>query len=164
VRANTRARRDALREQVNSCFEAGATATRATLKITEEMTYDDHIPNFALGRCYRTHLNNLDGEWKIPGLETDIVEGRSGASTDQGNVSYALPSLHTGFGITCETGAHNPVFTVAARTRDAHERALRVGKALAATAVDVLTREGLLKKVKDDFEEAVKSSRNSTAL
>jgi hypothetical protein len=35
---------------------------------------------------------------------------------------------------------------------------------LAATAVDVLTREGLLKKVKDDFEEAVKSSRNSTAL
>ena len=42
-----------------------------------------------------------------------------------------------------------------------HERAMRVGKALAATAVDVLTDPALLASIKRDFEE---DSRNEERI
>ena len=50
-------------------------------------------------------------------------------------------------------GPHSPDFEKAARTMEAHEKAIRVGKALAATALDVLTRPELLAEAKREFDE-----------
>ena len=50
-------------------------------------------------------------------------------------------------------GPHSPDFEKAARTEEAHDMAMRVGKALAATAIDVLTNTGLLQEVKDEFRK-----------
>lgn len=155
VRANTRAERDELIPKVLACFEAGAKATGATLKVTQGTSYDNHSPNHALARSYRHFRNALGGE--IPPPSIDIVTGRSAASTDQGNVSYAYPSLHSGFEIISEAGNHNPGFTAAARTKDSHKRALITGKALAGVAVDVLTRKGFLKEIKAEFAKLDKS-------
>ncbi len=156
VRANTRARREVLYKKVKECFEAGARATGSSLKVTFESSYDDHVPNHSLGRPYRLYFNKLGGA--IPVAELDIENGRTSASTDQGNISYALPSLHSGFYVQSEVGGHNPAFTKAARTREAHEKAFKTGKALAATAVDVITQEGFLKEIKDEFEQMVKDT------
>lgn len=142
--------------KVVACFEAGAKATGATLKITPEIPYDDHSPNHALARSYR-HFRNRLPDGNIPPPDIDIVKGRSAASTDQGNISYAMPSLHSGFQIVSEFGPHNPGFAQAARSEDAHKRALTTGKALAAVAIDVLTRKGFLEEVKDEFERLDKS-------
>ena len=99
------------------------------------------------------------------------------ASTDQGNVSHALPSLHTNFWIESEGGGpHTADFERAARSEHAyvmhllpvaidefdgadersfsHDRAMRVAKALAATAVDVLTQPSLLEEVKREFRDS----------
>jgi metal-dependent amidase/aminoacylase/carboxypeptidase family protein len=153
VRANTRTRLAVLKKKANACFEAGAAATGATLKITFEQSYDDHVPNRALGRSYRHFFNRLGGE--IPTADVDEIEHRSMASTDQGNISYAMPSLSPGFWIRpgkIGSGPHSPEFTECSGTREAFDLSMRVGKGLAATAVDVLTRKGLLDEVKKEFE------------
>ncbi|KAK8112365.1 Peptidase M20 domain-containing protein 2 [Apiospora sp. TS-2023a] len=167
VRANTRARRDELLKKVGTCFKAGATATGARRKCTIGMAYADHVPNRPLGAAYARYFNALllleegsgsssssSSPWEseIP-MDQDLDEmlGRSAASTDQGDISYAMPSLMPGFAIVPGpegNGPHSPDFEQASGTRDAFGKALRVGKALAGAAVDVLTVEGLLGEVK----------------
>lgn len=157
VRSSTRERREALKKRVLSCFEAGAVATGATLKITpQKYPYDDTVPNRALGRSYRHFFNRLGGN--IPTPDIDILRGATNASTDQGNVSYAVPSISAGFYIRSEDdngkqmgGPHTPDFEKAARTEEAHDLTMRVGKALAATAVNVLSQKGLLEEVRREF-------------
>lgn len=176
VRASTRKRLAELRGKVNACFEAGAKATGATMKMTEVQAYADHVPNRILGRRYASYWNELlpssdddDPEFddteppttRIPtDQDKDLAQGATSASTDQGDVSYALPSLHPGFSIFPGKGGqgpHNPEFAAAAGTRDAFERCLRAAKALAGTAVDVLTTQGLVDEVKASWREDMKT-------
>jgi metal-dependent amidase/aminoacylase/carboxypeptidase family protein len=157
VRANTRTRLKELQKKVARCFESGATATGAKLKLTEEGSYDDHVPNHTLGRSYRKYFNHLGGD--IPEQCIDEIQGRTMASTDQGNISHSMPSLSAGFWIRPGikgTGPHSPEFTKASGTREAFDLALRVGKGLARTAVDVLVDKSFLKEVKDEFDREVK--------
>ncbi|KAL8308428.1 hypothetical protein RB593_006656 [Gaeumannomyces tritici] len=156
VRASTQARLGVLKKKAEACFKAGATATGATVKITERRSYKDHIPNHVLGASYTKHFNALSPPHPIP-TDSDVDEaaGRTMASTDQGDVSHALPSLHPGFSIHAPgeaNGPHNPQFAESAGTRDAFERCLRSGKALAGTALDILTVEGILDRVKEDWK------------
>jgi len=55
-------------------------------------------------------------------------------------------------------GPHNPGFTEAARTKAAHEMALRTSKAMAASGIDILTQEGLLEEIQKEFKEKVQRS------
>ncbi|RMY84860.1 hypothetical protein D0862_11319 [Hortaea werneckii] len=165
VRSSTRARRDALLKRVQACFEAGSTATGAELKVTRGGSYDDHMPNKALGRSYRHFFNRLGGN--IPREDVDYLESATMASTDQGNVSYAIPSISPNCWIRSEDeqgnqlgGPHTPDFEKAARTQEAHERAMKVGKALAATAGDVLTRPELLQEIRREFGEVKRADES----
>lgn len=162
VRANTQGRREELKKKVDACFEAGATATGATLQMTPVMSYADHVPNRVLGASYRKNFNELSPSQPIPGSDdVDEIDGRTMASTDQGDISYAMPSLNAGFAIVPGPGGngpHNPEFAKAAGTRDAFERCLRVGKALAGTAVDILTEDGLLAEVKKAWKRDMKEN------
>lgn len=151
VRALSKKRLAVLRKKVEKCFEAGAEATGATLKITQIMGYDDHVPNLALGKVCREVMNKLGGD--IPEAEMDLIKGATQASTDQGNISYAMPSLSLGFEIKSVEGPHNPGFADSARTRQAHVAALRAGKGLAVTGLEALSSEKLLKAAKEEFEE-----------
>ena len=60
----------------------------ATLKVTPTGSYDDHTPNKTLGACFRTAFNDLGG--CIPNEDIDYIGGKISASTDQGNISYAM--------------------------------------------------------------------------
>jgi amidohydrolase len=161
VRADTQARLRELMAKVDNCFAAGALATGAKLEVTPEQAYADHVPNRALARSYTRYFNSLrpDGGLIATDQDVDEVRGRTMASTDQGDVSYAMPSLSPAFAILpgpLGTGPHSPEFAESAGTRDAFDRALRVGKGLAGTAIDVFTREGLLEEVKKEWREAMK--------
>ncbi|RYP71855.1 hypothetical protein DL771_004567 [Monosporascus sp. 5C6A] len=162
VRADTQARLEELKKQVDACFQAGATATGATLKMTPTQSYADHVPNRVLGDVYRRYFNMMSPPHLIPEND-DIgeIRGRVMASTDQGNISYAMPSLHAGFSIPPGPGGngpHNPEFAGAAGTKVAFERSLRVAKALTGVAVDVLTQNGLLEKVKNEWKRDIQQS------
>lgn len=82
------------------------------------------------------------------------------ASTDMGNVTYAVPGLHQFFGIPCppEVSGHHPSFTSASGTQEAHESAVRSGKGLALTGWSCITDDLVMEAVSEDFE-ADKASR-----
>ncbi|KAL3417545.1 peptidase M20 (amidohydrolase) [Phlyctema vagabunda] len=156
VRALSRARVTELKKKVDACFEAGAGATGARLKLTPIISYDDHVPNKAIGRACRDACNAFGGA--IPEPDLDLIAGQSGASTDQGNISYAMPSLSLGFEIKSEAGPHNPGFAAAARTIENHLAALRIAKILAVTGLQVLNEPKLLAEAKREFKELAKKS------
>ncbi|KAI1657930.1 hypothetical protein F4813DRAFT_64257 [Daldinia decipiens] len=162
ARANTQGRLEELKKKVDVCFEAGATATGARLQMTHVQSYANHVPNRVLGASYRKYFNALSPPQPIPENDSvDEADGRTMASTDQGDISYAMPSLSAGFAIPPGPGGngpHNPEFAEAAGTRVAFERCLRVGKALAGTAVDVLTQDGLLEEVKKAWKREIKGN------
>jgi metal-dependent amidase/aminoacylase/carboxypeptidase family protein len=114
VRSATKARLDALKARVIQCLDAGAVATGARLNITpSKYSYKDHMPSKALGSSYRRHFSALGGQ--IPKDYTAVTQ----ASTDQGNISHALPSLHTNFWTESEGGGpHTADFEKAARSED----------------------------------------------
>ncbi|KAL0931168.1 peptidase M20 (amidohydrolase) [Colletotrichum truncatum] len=162
VRSDTRPRLRELVAKVEACFRAGAEATGAKLKITQGGSYMDHVPNRVLGRSYTEHWNALarsPGDGTIPvDADVDEIRGRTMASTDQGDISYAMPSLSAGFRIPPGKGGqgpHNPEFAEAAGTREAFEISLKVGKALAAVAVDIYTQKGMLEEVKKAWKKDV---------
>ncbi|KAK5173734.1 uncharacterized protein LTR77_002415 [Saxophila tyrrhenica] len=162
VRSSSKKRLEALVKRVTACFEAGAHATGAELKVTPGMSYSDHVPNRALGRQYRQSFNRLGG--RIPTEELDILDAVTQASTDQGNISHAYPSISPNFWIRSESdggeqlgGPHTPDFEKAARSEESHELAKRAAKALAATAVGVLTDPDLLADAKKEFEDMVET-------
>lgn len=88
VRSSTRARLEALKKRVYACFDAGATATGAELKLTPGGSYENHMPNRALGRSYRQSFKRLGGQ--IPEEDIDLINAATTASTDQGNISTLL--------------------------------------------------------------------------
>ena len=153
-------------KRVMACFEAGATATGATLKITTGTSYDDHMPNRVLGESYRKFFNELGGD--IPAAELDYIVGRTQASTDQGNVSYAMPSISPSFWIRSEDkdgnqlgGPHTPDFEVAARSLESHQLAKQAAKSLAAVAVDIVATPELLDEAKREFDEMTRQERQN---
>ena len=150
VRATTKKRMNDLLVKVENCFKAGAEATGAELKIRHLMGYDDVVPNKVLGRLCRRAFNDLGGDIPIP--ELDLIKGAIYASSDQGNISYAMPSIILGFQIESEEGPHNPRFADAAATEAAHVAALRAAKALAITGLEILSDEELLEEAKREFE------------
>jgi amidohydrolase len=159
IRANTLARVNELEEKVSACFRAGAEATGARVEIKITPGYADHVPNLVLASSYTKYWNALPDAPDPPipdGEQYTFVK----ASTDQGNISYAMPSVNASFAIPpgpLSGPPHTLDFEGASGTRAAFRRALRVGKALAGTAVDVLNTPGLLEKVKQQWKEDMDS-------
>jgi metal-dependent amidase/aminoacylase/carboxypeptidase family protein len=77
-------------------------------------------------------------------------------STDQGNVSHAIPALHAIIGIPVSDGAHNHThqFTDAAGSEEAHRRAILSGKAMAMTGWKLLVDDALYDRVRAAFTES----------
>ncbi|CAI6089090.1 unnamed protein product [Clonostachys chloroleuca] len=157
VRAKNSARLEELKSKVDACFNAGAQATGAKLVITPRRGYKEHIPNRILAQSYTKYFNALDPPDRIlVDQDQDEIRGTTKASTDQGDISYAMPSLSPVFSIVPGPngmGPHNPEFAEAAGTSDAFYRAARVGKALAGVAADILTNQNLLRQVKRKWRD-----------
>ncbi|AEO59471.1 hypothetical protein MYCTH_51839 [Thermothelomyces thermophilus ATCC 42464] len=161
IHATTSSRLAELQEKVSSCFRAGAVATGANVNITVTSGYQDHVPNRVLAASYRRYWSMLPDP-PDPPLPADGQFTWVRSSTDQGDLSHALPSVNASFAIPPgpEAGQpHSPDFEKASGTRSAFARALRVGKALAGTAIDVLTIPGLLDEVKRQWRRDMKATR-----
>lgn len=156
IRADNEVQLSNLTERVVNAFEAGALGTGAELNFTmRPYGYANMVSNDLLGERFAAWFEGLGGE--MPDLELDKLRDASG-STDQGNLSQEWPSISPTFGIFTDngsapaTGPHTEAFEVAAGTKLSFEKSLLVAKALAGVAVDVLTIDGLLDEIKDNFE------------
>ncbi|KAF2730113.1 hypothetical protein EJ04DRAFT_545921 [Polyplosphaeria fusca] len=158
VRAETASRLAELQRKVESCFHAGAEATGARLEIKVVPGYADHVPNAVLARSYTKYWNSLP-DVPEPPTPADGQFTRVAASTDQGNLSHAMPSVNASFAIPPgpqQGQPHSPDFEVSSGTMEAFDRALRVGKALAGVALDVLRIPGLLEEVQEQWRRDMK--------
>jgi amidohydrolase len=134
VRAATLEQLGAVQAKVTRCFEAGALATGATLEIaTDHDPYAEMHHDHELAAVYRRNAEAL-------GRRFDERPDRGAGSTDMGNVSLALPSIHPTIGIDALPAVnHQPEFTAKCAT-PAADRAVTDGAvAMAWTAIDAAT-------------------------
>jgi len=135
-----------LKERVRHCFEAGALATGCTVTMDwhEDLEYAPLRNNRPMVEAYRRNGEAL-------GKRFVDLKNVSTGSTDMGNVSQVVPSIHPTFGVGQMIFNHTPEFTAAAITDAAHESMLQTAKALAMTAVDLALDPALLQRAKADF-------------
>ncbi len=149
VRAGTRASLAALTPRVLACFQGAAAATGCRLEHRwSGPPYSDLRTNDPLAAAYADHARALGVP--VPPREAGGFAG----STDMGNVSYALPAIHPMFRIDATGGNHTPAFTAAAATPAAHAAMLTAARAMAATALDVLTSPDLRARMQAAFQAA----------
>ena len=131
VRAATVADLDLVRPRIERCFSAGALATGATVSIEDlapVYTHMDH--DHALLDLYRENAVALG--------RTPDDENAMTFSTDMGNVSLAIPSIHPCIAIESDGAVnHQPEFAGACINASADRAVLEGALALAWTAIDV---------------------------
>lgn len=117
--------------KLRSCFEGAAIATGCELHISEPSPpYKAFVPNTLLAASYKTHAMNLG--------RVNFQPSKPVASTDMGNVSHALPSLHALIDIgSGSTTPHQEDFAAAAVGPLADKAVLDAAIGLAQTAIDV---------------------------
>jgi len=137
-----------LKPKVHRCFEAGALATGSRLEITGgDKPYAEMHHDADLAALYRKNSEDLGrpfpnlGEW----------ETRPTGSTDMGNVSRAIPSIHPLIGINSLPAVnHQPEFTAHCITADADKALVDGALAMAWTCIDAArdteVRERLLRQ------------------
>ena len=147
IRSETLDQLAELRPRVHRCFEAGALATGAKLAITGgDKPYAEMRHHESMAALYRQNSEALGrpfpdlGEW----------ETRPSGSTDMGNVSQTIPSIHPMIGINSLPAVnHQPEFAQQCITADADKALCDGALAMAWTCIDLAThrevREELLR-------------------
>ena len=138
VRAATAQRFETLRERIVACFEAAATATGCTIEIEYEgEPYVDLVSDPTMTGLFAANSVALGREmptYAESGIETS-------ASSDMGNVSHVVPSLHPSVKIETDAVNHQPEFAAATITPSG-EQAMRDGAlALAHTVIDLAEQD-----------------------
>jgi metal-dependent amidase/aminoacylase/carboxypeptidase family protein len=149
VRAATERRLAQLKTRVEACFQAGAHASGAHLTIrTTGEDYSDMDTNQPLSAAYAANLERLGR--KLADITT--VPAAVAGSTDMGNISKLVPSIHPMIAVSPPTVAlHSAEFAQWAGSEDGHRAVVDGAKALAMTALDVLQEPQLLAAVRAAF-------------
>lgn len=149
LRAPDRDQLQRLKERVEACFHGAVTATECRLKITEGKPYFDLRQNRGLGRYFSQTMVRCFG--------MDVQKVQFGASTDFGNVSYEIPSLHPVFAIPTQPhgGNHTPAFATSARSIEAHKLCMLCTKGLAWTGIAVLADDDFYTEVRDEYQRTL---------
>ena len=137
-------------QKVHHCLKGAAEATGCEHEITElSKPYYDLVTNKQLIELYREN-------WSALGVDAPLT-APPGGSTDMGNLSYVVPSIHPKFrmGPGDLPNAHTREFTVKANTPEAHRATLTAAKAMAHTCIDVLTDSTLLAGIREEFEASL---------
>ncbi|MEJ7752185.1 MAG: M20 family metallopeptidase [Candidatus Limnocylindrales bacterium] len=146
VRARTTDELEALRDRVVACFEAGATATGARLEVRPRVRYAHMEQDAEILERYRLNAEAL-GRRFYPFAES----GLGPVSTDMGDVSLALPSIHPMIGIDSLPAVnHQPEFTDAAASPAGDRAVIDGALAMAWTAIDLTQSEPLRERLMED--------------
>jgi amidohydrolase len=147
VRARTVGELTEIREKAVRCFEAGAVATGATLDVLSTgFPYAEMKSDEAIAAAYKENAEALGRVFPQMSPRAAAAAG----STDMGNVSLALPSIHPMIGIDSFPAVnHQPEFTEHCITEAADRAVIEGAIAMAWTAIDCANdpalRERLLK-------------------
>ena len=146
IRTPTREELSVLKEKVLNCFKSAALSTGCQFEVANSaFSYDNVVTNKEMATVFHQHVNSL-------GIEMDLKPATTPAgSTDMGNVSHVVPSIHPMYSIGTAVN-HTKEFSQLANTPHSHQVTLLVGKAMALTGLSVLTDKKLLEKIKEEFK------------
>jgi amidohydrolase len=135
-----------LRRRVLACFEGAATATGCELRYEWGEAMDMVTTNQPMAAAFGENARALGRELG------PRRAGETSGSTDMGNISSVIPSIHPFLSVTdVRVPWHSREFAAAARTPRALETMRVAAKALAFTTIDLLARPDLLKQTKASF-------------
>ena len=118
-------------EKVDRALRAGAMAIGASVEITTLPGYLPIQNNKNLSNIYRFNAGNLVGK------ESVATQGHSGGSTDMGDISQLIPTIHP-YVYSAEGDGHGIDYVVT----DYNAAVITAAKAMALTVVDLLHGNG----------------------
>ncbi len=137
-----------LRERVEACLKAGATAAGCEIEIRwNDVVFADMRDNSALLDLYADNARVLGRD---PQHETE--SNKLIASTDMGNVSHIVPSIHPMIQLAPDgVSIHTPEFARHAVAATGDQAALDGAAALAMTITDCWLDPDAMKAIRDEF-------------
>jgi amidohydrolase len=141
VRSHDLVSLEGLKERVLACLRAGAEAAGCEAAFEwPEPPYADMLHSEAILSSYVANAAGV-GRTVLDGYDAPVVMG----STDMGNVSYEVPSIHPMIRVTDEPiPIHTPGFAACALAAGADRAVLDGAKVLAMTVADLWLRPDLL--------------------
>jgi len=148
VRAEDNTYLDELKERVLNCFIGAATASGARLEYRwGEIRYSPMRNNLTLARLFRQNMQSLGRRVQL------FNSSNAFGSTDMGNVSQLVPSIHPIIAIAPkDVLGHSPQFAEAAASEAGIHGLVDAAKALAMTVVDLVANPEITARVKGEFE------------
>lgn len=150
LRAPTKDYCEELRRRFHACAEGAATAAGCTVTVTADPTIHDPLkPNFTMAGLFAKNLERID-------FPVDADDGEPGyGSTDCGNVSQVIPTIHPYIRISPDgVPGHSREFAEWAKSPLARTGMVAAAKALAMTALDLLAQPAELEKAKAEFRNS----------
>jgi len=146
VRAPDNKYLDELQDKITNCLIGASTATGARMECRwDDIPFDSMKNNETLAELFKQNLESLGRHVEPFNPEFGI------GSTDMGNVSQVVPSIHPTIAIASpEVLGHTPEFAAAAASEAGHEGLMDAAKAMAMTVADIL-QPGTLDKIKQEF-------------
>jgi metal-dependent amidase/aminoacylase/carboxypeptidase family protein len=139
-----------LKGKVLDCFQGAAVATGSRLEYRwGDVVYAPMNNNYGLACIFHKNMQSLRGS-----IEPLDAVGRLG-STDMGNVSQVIPSIHPTVAIVRPgISLHTGEFATAAVSDTGHQALIDGAIAMAMTAADLLCNSDVLKSVKEEFNQS----------
>ncbi|KAB2329537.1 M20 family metallopeptidase [Cytobacillus depressus] len=147
IRAATRTRLNEVTKRVKAIAEGAALATGAKLNVIAFQNEVDHLLlNDAFNAVFKEVIEEL-GE-----TVADVREGIG--STDAGNISQVVPTIHPYIKIGADDLVpHTVPFREAAASERGDQALITGAKALGLTALRLITEPQLLDEIKDEFKQ-----------
>jgi len=135
-----------LNDKVLNCFTGASIASGARLEYKwKDKTYAPMKNNATLAKLFSQNLESLGRRVEA------FSPGFGFGSTDMGNVSQVVPSIHPMIAIASpEVLIHTQEFAYAAASETGHEGLTDAARAIAMTVVDIL-QPGMLDKIRQEF-------------
>ena len=141
-----------LKERVAKCLEGGAMAAGCTVTFDwKKNTFADLVDNLPLLESYIRNAAQFGRQ-----MTSEFLPGTGGGSTDMGNISYLVPSIHPMMQVA-PTGVslHSAAFADFTKGEEATRAIVEGAKIMAMTAIDMWLSKALQNDVKVAFGDGV---------
>ena len=141
-------------EKIENCAKGAALATACQVKISEyEKGNDNTVRNLAFNELLREKMKKY-----LPEEVKD--EELSLGSTDAGDISHEIPTLHGYFKIIEEgTPSHTREFRDATMTDYAFDQMKKTIAAIVEVGIEILKNDEVYEKICKEFKESVKNGK-----
>ena len=137
-----------LKERVAKCLEGGAMAADCTVTFDwKKNTFADLVDNVPLLESYIRNASQFGRK-----MTSEFLPGTGGGSTDMGNISYLVPSIHPMMQVAPSgVSLHSAAFADHTKGEEASKAIIEGAKIMAMTAIDMWASSSLQSEVKAAF-------------